>query len=59
MRKPCFKVVYCGAPGSGKSTNLSAVHARLNPELRGDLVSMATSTDSTVFFDFTHIDFHS
>lgn len=56
MRKPCFKVVYCGAPGSGKSTNLSAVHARLNPELRGDLVSMATSTDSTVFFDFTHID---
>ena len=50
-----FKIVYCGAPGSGKTTNLSAVHAHLEPGLRGDLVSMATSADSTVFFDFTHI----
>lgn len=55
-REVTFKIVYCGAPGSGKTTNLSAVHARLNPDVRGDLVSMATSTDSTVFFDYVHVD---
>lgn len=55
-REVTFKVVYCGPPGGGKTTNLAAIHERLNPEVRGDLVSMATSTDSTVFLDYVHVE---
>ena len=47
-----FKIVYCGTPLSGKTTNLRCIHARLDPAGRGDLVSLATSRDRTLFFDF-------
>lgn len=47
-----FKIVYCGPPGGGKTTNLQYVHRRLDPALRGDLVSIATERDRTICFDF-------
>ena len=48
----CFKIVYCGSALSGKTTNLAQIHERLDPRGRGDLVSMSTSADRTLFFDF-------
>jgi len=47
-----FKVVYCGTPRGGKTTNLQYIHQKLDPHFRGDLVSIATSQDRTIFFDF-------
>jgi len=51
-----FKIVYCGPAFSGKTTNLQHIHGRIDDERRGDLLSMATSTDRTVFFDYLPID---
>ena len=50
-----FKIVYCGTPVGGKTTNLSYIHNRIESDQRGDLVSLATSTDRTLFFDFLPI----
>jgi mutual gliding-motility protein MglA len=47
-----FKVVYYGPALSGKTTNLAYVHSRIPAVHRGDLVSLATSADRTLFFDF-------
>ncbi len=47
-----FKIVYCGTPLSGKTTNLRCVHSRLEPSGRGDLVALSTNRDRTLFFDF-------
>ncbi len=49
------KLVYYGPAKSGKTTNLEQVHANLEtarPEEKGKLVSLATSADRTLFFDF-------
>src|SRR6266403_1163033 len=47
-----FKIVYYGPALCGKTTNLSYIHQRINPSNRGDLVSLATAADRTLFFDF-------
>jgi signal recognition particle receptor subunit beta len=47
-----FKIVYCGTPLSGKTTNLRTIHSRLDPAGRGDLVALSTHRDRTLFFDF-------
>src|SRR6266513_321582 len=47
-----FKIVYYGPALCGKTTNLAYIHQRINPENRGDLVSLATAADRTLFFDF-------
>jgi len=47
-----FKLVYYGAGFSGKTTNLAYLHRSLKEELRGDLVSLETSEERTLFFDF-------
>src|ERR1700716_2144439 len=47
-----FKIVYYGPALCGKTTNLGYIHQRINPENRGDLVSLATASDRTLFFDF-------
>jgi mutual gliding-motility protein MglA len=47
-----FKIVYYGPALCGKTTNLSYIHQRINPRNRGDLVSLATAADRTLFFDF-------
>jgi len=49
------KIVYYGPAKSGKTTNLEQVHAHVEtarPEEKGKLVSLATSADRTLFFDF-------
>jgi signal recognition particle receptor subunit beta len=47
--------VYYGPAKSGKTTNLEQVHGKVevpNPESKGKLTSLATSSDRTLFFDF-------
>lgn len=49
------KIVYYGPAKCGKTTNLEQVHANVqvpNPESKGKMVSLATSSDRTLFFDF-------
>ena len=50
-----FKIVYCGPPEGGKTTNLHYIHRRLDPLLRGDLVSIATEQNRTICFDFLSV----
>lgn len=47
-----LKVVYYGPGLCGKTTNLQYLHSILSPESRGKLLSLATETDRTLFFDF-------
>jgi signal recognition particle receptor subunit beta len=47
-----FKIVYYGPALCGKTTNLAYIHERISPANRGDLVSLATAADRTLFFDF-------
>ncbi len=46
------KIVYYGPGMCGKTTNLQKVHELMRQEMRGDLVSVATETDRTIYFDF-------
>jgi signal recognition particle receptor subunit beta len=46
------KVVYYGPGLSGKTTNLKKIHDGIKSDHRGKLVSLATQTDRTLFFDF-------
>lgn len=52
------KLVYYGPALCGKTTNLQQVHANVQtaPEHKGKLVSLATSSDRTLFFDFLPIE---
>lgn len=47
-----FKIVYYGPAVCGKTTNLTYIHSQAGPEGKGDLVSLATAADRTLFFDF-------
>ncbi len=46
------KVVFYGPGLCGKTTNLQYIHSKMNPNTRGKLLSLATETDRTLFFDF-------
>ena len=46
------KIVYYGPGLCGKTTNLQYIFAKTNPEARGKMVSLATETERTLFFDF-------
>ena len=50
------KIVYYGPGLCGKTTNLQWIHEQANPDKRGKLVSLATETDRTLFFDFLPLD---
>jgi mutual gliding-motility protein MglA len=50
------KLVYYGPGLGGKTTNLEYVHARVAPETRGKLISLATEQERTLFFDFLPVD---
>jgi len=50
------KVVYYGTGLGGKTTNLEHVYSRVNPETKGKMISLATETERTQFFDFLPID---
>ncbi len=47
-----LKIVYYGPGLCGKTTNLERIFAAANPERRGKLLTVATETDRTLFFDF-------
>jgi signal recognition particle receptor subunit beta len=50
------KVVYYGPGLCGKTTNLQAIHQRTAPQSRGEMVSLETETDRTLFFDLLPLD---
>ena len=50
------KIVYYGIGYCGKTTNLQYVYKSINPRVRGDMLSIATETERTLFFDFLPLD---
>jgi signal recognition particle receptor subunit beta len=46
------KIVYYGPGLCGKTTNLQYIYRRTNPDQKGKLISLATETERTLFFDF-------
>lgn len=46
------KIVYYGPGLCGKTTNLQYIHKRMTPDRKGKLISLATETERTLFFDF-------
>jgi signal recognition particle receptor subunit beta len=46
------KIVYYGPGLCGKTTNLQYIYERTNPNAKGKLISLATETERTLFFDF-------
>jgi mutual gliding-motility protein MglA len=51
-REITCKIVYYGPGRSGKTTNLQYIYGRVPDDRRGRMVSLATQTDRTLFFDF-------
>jgi len=51
-----IKIVYYGPGLSGKTTNIQYLHSALNPVNRGKLLSLATESDRTLFFDFLPVE---
>jgi mutual gliding-motility protein MglA len=51
------KIVYYGPGLGGKTTNLQHVYQITSNENKGKLISLATETERTLFFDFLPIDF--
>jgi signal recognition particle receptor subunit beta len=46
------KIVYYGPGLCGKTTNLQYIYAKTNPDVKGKMISLATETERTLFFDF-------
>jgi signal recognition particle receptor subunit beta len=51
-REVAAKIVFHGPGLSGKTTTLAHIHSALSPARRGDIVSLATEGERTLFFDF-------
>ncbi len=56
QRSVNVKIVYYGPGMSGKTTNLEIVHQRAPEANRGELTSISTDGDRTLFFDFMPLD---
>ena len=56
-REITLKVVYYGPALSGKTTNLQQLHQLLDPASRGKMVTLDTTDDRTLYFDFLPIQF--
>src|SRR6187455_1192685 len=50
------KIVYYGPGLCGKTTNLHHIYTKPSPQSRGEMVSLETETDRTLFFDLLPID---
>jgi mutual gliding-motility protein MglA len=50
------KIVYYGPGMCGKTSNLQYIHNQVPREVKGDLLSIATETERTLFFDFLPLD---
>ena len=55
-REITCKIVYYGPGRSGKTTNLHYIYGQVPDDRKGKLVSLATQTDRTLFFDFLPLD---
>lgn len=55
-REIVCKIVYYGPGRSGKTTNLQYIHSQVPDDRKGTMVSLATETDRTLFFDFLPLD---
>jgi hypothetical protein len=55
-REITCKIVYYGPGRSGKTTNLHYIYGQVPADRRGQMVSLATQTDRTLFFDFLPLD---
>jgi mutual gliding-motility protein MglA len=51
-REIILKIVYYGPGLSGKTTNIKFVHGATNPDARGNLITLETKAERTLFFDF-------
>lgn len=51
-----LKLVYYGPGLGGKTSNLKFIHSQLAPEVRGELIQLATETERTLYFDFMSLD---
>lgn len=56
LREVNVKIVYYGPGRSGKTTNLEVIHDKAPKGSIGDMMSIATETDRTLFFDFLPLD---
>ena len=55
-REITCKIVYYGPGRSGKTTNLHYIYGQVPDDRKGKMVSLATQTDRTLFFDFLPLD---
>jgi mutual gliding-motility protein MglA len=55
-REITCKIVYYGPGRSGKTTNLHYIYSQVPHDRKGKMVSLATQTDRTLFFDFLPLD---
>ena len=55
-REITCKIVYYGPGRSGKTTNLHYIYSQVPSDRKGQMVSLATQTDRTLFFDFLPLD---
>jgi len=55
-REITCKIVYYGPGRSGKTTNLQFIYGQVPDNRKGRMVSLATQTDRTLFFDFLPLD---
>ncbi|MDF1562911.1 MAG: GTPase domain-containing protein [Deltaproteobacteria bacterium] len=56
-REISAKIVYYGPGLSGKTTTLQYIHDHVRPAQRGEMISLATEGDRTIFFDFLPLSF--
>jgi signal recognition particle receptor subunit beta len=56
QREISCKIVYYGCGLCGKTTNLKYIYSRIAAAARGQLISLATELDRTLFFDFMPLD---
>ena len=55
-REITCKIVYYGPGRSGKTTNLQYLYSRIPKQRKGEMISLATKQDRTLFFDFLPVD---
>jgi len=55
-REITCKIVYYGPGRSGKTTNLQYVYSQVPADRKGQMISLATQADRTLFFDFLPLD---
>ncbi|RMD96229.1 MAG: gliding-motility protein MglA [Calditrichaeota bacterium] len=57
QREINLKIVYYGPGLSGKTTNLEYIYRQIDPSLRGELVTLKTREERTLYFDFLQLEF--